>query len=115
MVTGAVNLRGAPDADNRRCRELLAWLSWHTTKCGSKLALPEWQPLALAALMQHKLGRLSASALLGLLVDLDKMVWMWALCSTTKPQRIKRTIQVCFIIIMYPAAANAVCAFLVSS
>lgn len=56
--------------------------------------MQEWEPLALAVLMQHRLGWLSTPALVELLRDLETRAWLWALCRTTKAKRSQQILQV---------------------
>lgn len=71
------------------------------TTCLGRLSgkVPEWEPLALAALMQHRQGQLGTGQLLDLLRDLERCCWCWVLCSksgdvaTSKAAREKRVLQ----------------------
>lgn len=52
------------------------------------------EPLALATLMQQRLGRMDAAALIALLQELERLSWFWMLCKVPKAVRRKRIAQV---------------------
>ena len=79
---------GTSEADAKKLRYLITCLNRLTDR------VPEWQPLALAALMQHQLGRLPTAALTLVLEDLERLCWVWVLTGTTKAARVKRRLQV---------------------
>ena len=88
MQAGECKLRGGTEMDTRQANYLLACLGRLTGK------VPEWQPVALAALMQNQLRHLGAVPLLALLRDLERLAWYWVLCKTGRPARTRRSLQV---------------------
>ena len=84
MKDSECELHGASEDENRRACYLLTRLNRLSAR------VPEWQPLVLATLMQHRLGHLGTAPLLALLLDAERLAWFWVLCGTSKTARMKR-------------------------
>jgi len=86
----------APGASQRQ-QDQVCYLLTALNRLRPPKALPEWEPLVLAALMQHHVGALSTPALLMLLEDVERLAWLWALPTAdrvSKAARQKRVLQV---------------------
>lgn len=88
IKAGECDVQDAPDADRKRAAYMITCLNRLSARSS------DWEPVALAALMQHRMGHMDAGDLVVLLQDLERLSWMWALCGVNARVRKQRTLKV---------------------